>query len=38
MKGALLRAEGILVSGSRVRDFADRRWRSRARTVPRKKT
>jgi O-6-methylguanine DNA methyltransferase len=27
MKGALLRAEGILVSGSRVRDFAARRWK-----------
>jgi O-6-methylguanine DNA methyltransferase len=38
MKSALLRAEGILVSGSKVRDFADRRWSPRARTVPRKKT
>jgi O-6-methylguanine DNA methyltransferase len=38
LKGALLRAEGILVSGSRVRDFAARRWGPRARTGPRKKT
>ena len=29
LKGALLRAEGILVSGSRVRDFAARRWKGR---------
>jgi O-6-methylguanine DNA methyltransferase len=27
MKRALLRAEGVLVSGSRVRDFNTRRWR-----------
>src|SRR5262245_121670 len=27
MKRALLRAEGVLVSGSRVRDFNARRWR-----------
>jgi methylated-DNA-[protein]-cysteine S-methyltransferase len=26
MKRALLRAEGILVSGNKVRDFAARRW------------
>ena len=26
MKRALLRAEGILVSGTRVRDFATKRW------------
>lgn len=44
MKGALLRAEGVLVSGSRVRDFAARRWKKErrkkeeGRTVPRKKT
>jgi O-6-methylguanine DNA methyltransferase len=45
LKGALLRAEGILVSGSRVRDFATRRWKSGRqdegllrRTRPRKKT
>jgi alkylated DNA nucleotide flippase Atl1 len=38
MKGALLRAEGVLVSGSRVRDFADRRWGPARRTGPRKKT
>jgi O-6-methylguanine DNA methyltransferase len=38
MKGALLRAEGVLVSGSRVRDFADRRWAPAGRTRLRKKT
>jgi O-6-methylguanine DNA methyltransferase len=27
MKRALLRAEGILVSGNKVRDFVARRWR-----------
>jgi O-6-methylguanine DNA methyltransferase len=27
LKGALLRAEGIVVRGSRVRDFATRRWK-----------
>lgn len=26
LKRALLRAEGVLVSGARVRDFAGRRW------------
>lgn len=26
LKRALLRAEGVLVSGPRVRDFATRRW------------
>ena len=38
MKGALLRAEGILVSGSRVRDFTARRWAPAGRTGLRKKT
>ena len=49
LKGALLRAEGILVSGSRVRDFAARRWNKKRKkaeppssfliaTVARKKT
>ena len=38
MKGALLRAEGILVSGARVRDFAARRWAPAGRTGLRKKT
>jgi O-6-methylguanine DNA methyltransferase len=38
MKSALLRAEGILVSGSRVRDFAARRWAPGSRTGSRKKT
>lgn len=27
-KRALLLAEGVMVSGGRVRDFADRRWRN----------
>jgi O-6-methylguanine DNA methyltransferase len=30
LKRALLRAEGMLVTGSRVKDFTDRRWTSRA--------
>jgi alkylated DNA nucleotide flippase Atl1 len=29
MKRALLRAEGVLVSGTRVRDFNQRRWHKR---------
>ena len=33
LKGALLRAEGVLVIGSRVRDFAARRWAPPARTA-----
>lgn len=28
LKRALLRAEGALVTGSRIRDFAKRRWRA----------
>lgn len=32
LKRALLRAEGLLVSGTRVRDFAVRRWPVRNRT------
>ena len=32
LKRALLRAEGVLVSTRRVRDFATRRWRGRAGT------
>jgi len=31
LKRALLRAEGVLVSGGRVRDFQARRWRGPAR-------
>jgi alkylated DNA nucleotide flippase Atl1 len=31
MKRALLRAEGVLVSGSRVRDFNQRRWHKTSR-------
>ena len=27
LKGALLRAEGVLVSGAKIREFAARRWR-----------
>jgi O-6-methylguanine DNA methyltransferase len=38
MKRALLRAEGILVSGSRIRDFPLRRWAPGSRTGLRKKT
>lgn len=34
LKRALLRAEGVLVSGSRVRNFNARRWRPRARRPP----
>jgi methylated-DNA-[protein]-cysteine S-methyltransferase len=29
MKRALLRAEGVLVTGTRVRDFRERRWPAR---------
>jgi methylated-DNA-[protein]-cysteine S-methyltransferase len=29
LKRALLRAEGLLVTGRRIRDFAGRRWRAR---------
>jgi O-6-methylguanine DNA methyltransferase len=32
LKRALLRAEGVRVTASRIRDFADRRWRARAGT------
>ncbi len=32
LKRALLRAEGVLVSTTRVRDFAARRWRGRGGT------
>lgn len=32
LKRALLRAEGVLVSAARVRNFAERRWRGRAGT------
>lgn len=32
LKRALLRAEGVLVSATRVRDFAGRRWRAHAGT------
>ena len=28
LKRALLRAEGVFVTGSRIRDFAKRRWRA----------
>jgi O-6-methylguanine DNA methyltransferase len=28
LKRALLRAEGIVVSGARIRDFSKKRWRS----------
>ena len=28
LKRALLRAEGVIVTGSRIRDFANRRWRA----------
>jgi O-6-methylguanine DNA methyltransferase len=44
LKRALLRAEGVLVSGSRIRDFRERRWSpnrrraTRARTAGRKTT
>ena len=38
MKSALLRAEGIVVSGSRVRDFAVRRWAPAGRTARGQKT
>jgi O-6-methylguanine DNA methyltransferase len=31
LKRALLRAEGVLVSGDRIRDFRTRRWRGPAR-------
>jgi O-6-methylguanine DNA methyltransferase len=31
LKRALLQAEGVRVSGTRIRDFAARRWRARAR-------
>ena len=31
LKAALLRAEGLTVTGSRIRDFAARRWRPSAR-------
>ena len=34
LKRALLRAEGVLVSGSRVRDFNARRWQPGARRPP----
>jgi methylated-DNA-[protein]-cysteine S-methyltransferase len=32
LKRALLRAEGVLVGSTRIRDFAVRRWRGRAGT------
>jgi methylated-DNA-[protein]-cysteine S-methyltransferase len=32
MKRALLRAEGVLVAGAKIRDFAARRWRPHAKT------
>jgi O-6-methylguanine DNA methyltransferase len=38
LKRALLRAEGILVSGARVREFAARRWAPGRRTGARKTT
>ena len=31
MKRALLRAEGVQVSGTRIRDFGEKRWRGRQR-------
>lgn len=31
LKRALLQAEGVQVSGTRIRDFRDRRWRPRTR-------
>lgn len=34
LKRDLLRAEGVLISGTRVRDFALRRWTSRGRAEP----
>lgn len=34
LKRALLRAEGILVSGKRIRDFAARRWTKPGRSGP----
>jgi O-6-methylguanine DNA methyltransferase len=30
LKRALLRAEGVLVSGSRIKHFEDKRWRRRS--------
>jgi methylated-DNA-[protein]-cysteine S-methyltransferase len=38
MKRALLRAEGVLVTGTRVRDFDARRWPTRARRAPGRRT
>ena len=37
LKRELLRAEGILVSGNRVKGFADRRWAPAARSRARRK-
>jgi O-6-methylguanine DNA methyltransferase len=34
LKRSLLRAEGILVTGNRVRDFRTRRWHPGRRTTP----
>ncbi len=38
LKRALLEAEGILVRGARIRDFAARRWAPRARTFRQRRT
>ena len=38
LKRALLRAEGVLVSTTRVRDFMDRRWAARPRPAARRRT
>jgi methylated-DNA-[protein]-cysteine S-methyltransferase len=35
LKGALLRAEGITVSGTKIRDFARRRWAGKPRPMDR---
>jgi O-6-methylguanine DNA methyltransferase len=37
LKRALLRAEGVLVTGSRIRDFATRRWRAPRRGTARRR-